>query len=158
MRPARGVPLKIVLAFDTARPRLPAGRLALDQEVAQLEWSPDILERSLAVAALHYSPEAGLHAARTRSFGGLHGFLTDALPEAWGYLVMRRRLAKLGVDISWLTPVEHLAMVGETGRGALVFEPVTTPHDDVASLDLDALTEESAILLEGGGGTLGDTL
>lgn len=97
-------------------------------------------------------------AARTRSFNGLHGFLADALPEGWGYLVMRRRLAKLGVDISALTPVEHLALVGDTGRGALVVEPATTPRDEIASLDLDALAEESAILLDGEQGRLGDTL
>ncbi len=158
MRLARGVPLDIALAFDAGLPRLPAGRLALDQGTAQLEWSSGIRERALAVAALHYPPEAGLHAARTRSFGGLHGFLADALPEGWGYLVMRRRLARLGVDIASLTPVEHLALVGGTGRGALVFEPATTPRDDIASLDLDALAEESAILLEGQDGRLGDTL
>ena len=48
--------------------------------------------------------------------------------------------------------------VGETGRGALVFEPATTPEDDVEALDLDKLAEESATLLSGAEGALADTL
>jgi serine/threonine-protein kinase HipA len=147
-----------MLAFDGERDRLPAGRLALSQGVAQLEWSPEIIERRMIVAALHYPPEPGLHAARSREFSGLHGFLADSLPDGWGYLVMRKRLAKLGVDIATLSPLERLALVGETGRGALVFEPATTPADDAGALDLDALAEESAIVSSGGEGALVDKL
>ncbi|MCB2112834.1 MAG: type II toxin-antitoxin system HipA family toxin [Parvularculaceae bacterium] len=158
MKLATGAPLNLMLAFDGERDRLPAGRLALNQSVAQLEWSPEIVERRLIVAALHYPPEPGLHAARSREFSGLHGFLADSLPDGWGYLVMRKRLAKLGVDIATLSPLERLALVGETGRGALVFEPATTPHDDAGALDLDALAEESAIILSDGAGALADTL
>jgi serine/threonine-protein kinase HipA len=91
-------------------------------------------------------------------FKGLHGFLADALPEGWGYLVMSKRLAKLGVDIASLTPVEQLALVGESGRGALVFEPATAPRDEVDTLDLDALADEAAVILNGEGGELADTL
>ena len=36
----------------------------------------------------------------------------------WGYLVMRRRLAKLGVQIDALSPLNRLALVGDQGRGA----------------------------------------
>lgn len=158
MRLARGAPLTMMLAFDGARAHVPAGRLALDQGLAQLEWSPEVVAQRLQVAALYYPPDAGLHAARGRNFSGLHGFLADALPESWGYLVMRKRLAKLGVDIASLSQLERLVLVGETGRGALVFEPATTPTDDVGALDLDALAEESAILLSGEEGALTNTL
>jgi serine/threonine-protein kinase HipA len=126
--------------------------------LAQLEWSSELMASRLDPAGLHYPPEPGLHAARTRDFDGLHGFLADALPEGWGYLVMRRRLAKLGVDIASLTSVERLALVGETGRGALVFEPATTPSDKVETLDLDALADEAAVIWGGGDGDLAETL
>lgn len=159
MKLARGAPLNMLLAFDSTRPRLPAGRLALDQgRLAQIEWSPEVITRRINVAALHYPPEPGLYAARGRDFSGLHGFFADSLPDGWGYLVMRKRLAKLGVDIATLSPLDRLALIGETGRGALVFEPATTPADDAGALDLDALAEESAIVLSGGEGALVDTL
>lgn len=156
MRLPRGAPVNIALAFDAAR--IPTARVVMSDALAQLEWSRELIERGINPAALYYPPEAGLQAARTRDFGGLHGFLADALPEGWGHLVMRKRLAKLGVDIASLTPVEQLALVGETGRGALVFEPATAPRDEVDTLDLDALAEEAAVILDGEEGQLGDTL
>jgi len=158
MKLAPGTPLSISLAFDPARPRLPVGRLGMDSGLAQLEWSREVIARKLTVAGLLYPPEAGLQAARGRAFEGLHGFLADSLPEGWGYLLMRKRLAKLGMDIAGLTPLERLALIGEHGRGALVFEPSTTPSEDVETLDLDLLADEATALLTGEESRLADTL
>ena len=133
MKLAPGTPLSIALAFEPASEPLAAGRLAMDGGLAQLEWSREVIARTLPVSPLYYPPEPGLMAARTRSFDGLHGFLADSLPDGWGYLLMRKRLAKLGIDIAALTPLERLALVGDHGRGALVFKPATAPADDVVS-------------------------
>ncbi|ANP45904.1 type II toxin-antitoxin system HipA family toxin [Candidatus Viadribacter manganicus] len=153
-----GAPLRVSLEFSSSRPRLRAARLAMDKGVAQLEWSPELIASALNLAGLNYPPAPGLHAARTHSFNGLHGFLADALPEGWGHLVMRKRLAKLGVDIASLTAVEQLALVGDAGRGALVFEPATAPSDEVETLDLDALADDAAAILSGDDGELAETL
>jgi serine/threonine-protein kinase HipA len=126
--------------------------------LAQLEWSRDVISRALPVSPLYYPPEPGLMAARTRSSDGLHGFLADSLPDGWGYLLMRKRLAKLGVDIATLSPLERLALVGDRGRGALVYKPATTPADDVNMLDLDALAHDATALLTGEESRLADTL
>src|SRR5690606_31178280 len=110
---APGTPLAIELAFAPDA-RVPVGRLAWAQQTAQLDWSREVIARKLSVDPLpRYPQEPGLQAARTRYFDGLHGFLADSLPEGWGYLVMRKRLAQLGLDIGSLTPVERLALVGE---------------------------------------------
>jgi serine/threonine-protein kinase HipA len=158
MRLALGVPLKVALAFDAAKPRLPVARLAMADRVAQLEWEEPVIAAGLPVSPLLYPPERGLQAARSREFEGLHGFMADSLPEGWGQLLMRRRLSKLGVNIDTLTPLERLALVGDQGRGALVFEPATAPPDDIESLDLDELAAASAEILAGEDGALADTL
>ena len=137
---------------------MPAGRVAMDGGLAQLEWSRDVLATKLPVAALYYPPEPGLQAARGRAFDGLQGFLADSLPESWGRRLMRRRLEKLGVDLSTLSPLDQLALVGRHGRGALVYEPAITPAEDVETLDLDVLSAEAAAILAGEEGTLADTL
>jgi len=157
MRLAPGTPLSVSLAFDT---RLPVARVAMAAGVAQLEWSAEVIAKKLAVSPLKYPPETGLHAAssKDREFLGLHGFLADSLPERWGYLVLRKRLAKLGIDITSLSPLDLLALVGHEGRGALVFEPAITPPDDVVSLDLDALAADAIALLEGEEAKLADAL
>lgn len=141
MKLAPGTPLSVFLAFDPST-RQPIARLAMEKGAAQLEWSDEVIARALTVSPLKYPPEPGLHAASDQAFNGLHGFLSDSLPEQWGYLVLRKRLAKLGVDIASLSPLDLLALVGSRGRGALVFEPETTPPDDTGSLDLDALAAE----------------
>ena len=158
MRLAPGTPLSLALAFEADSAPLATGRLAMEGGLAQLEWSREIIARRLTVSPVYYPPEPGLMAARTRSFDGLHGFLADSLPDGWGHLLMRKRLAKLGVDIGALSPIERLALVGDQGRGALVFEPATTPAADVATLDLDALAHEATALLMGEEGGLADTL
>lgn len=157
MKLAPGTPLLAALAFDPVA-ALPTARLAMDRGVAQLEWSSEIRERQLPVSPLLYPPEPGLHAARSQAFGGLHGFLADSLPEQWGYLVLRKRLAKLDFDIAQLSSLDLLALVGRHGRGALTFEPETTPPTDAGSLDLDELAADAIRLLEGEDAKLADTL
>ncbi len=159
MKLAPGVPLDIALAFAPDA-RVPVGQLAWANQTAQLEWSSEIMQRQLRIdGALRYPLEPGLQAARSRTFDGLHGFLADSLPEGWGYLVMRKRLAQLNLDIGSLTPVERLALVGESGRGALVFQPATTPDADQSTgVDLDALADEAAQVLSGEDGKFADLL
>ncbi len=112
----------------------------------------------MALSPIAYPPTPGLIAARGRAFDGLHGFLADSLPDGWGQLLMRKRLGRLGIDITGLTPLERLALVGDQGRGALVFAPATTPADDIATLDLDALAQDATALLLGEDSRLADTL
>jgi serine/threonine-protein kinase HipA len=71
---------------------------------------------------------------------------------------MHRRLARLGVDLATLSPLDSLALVGRHGRGALGYEPATTTAHDVATLDLDALAAEASAIMAGEEGGLADTL
>ena len=158
MKFAPGVPLAIALAFDANQPRLPIGKLAMAGGQAQLEWSKDVVDSARRISPVLYPPEVGLHAARSRDFEGLHGFLADSLPEGWGRLLMRRQLAKMGMRIEELNGLERLALVGTRGRGALVFAPATTPTETVETLDLDALAAEATAILMGEEGTLAETL
>jgi len=156
MRLAPGTPLEVRLAFDETP--LAIGRAAMADGRAQLEWSRDLIARGLAVAPLYYPPEPGLQPARTRDFEGLHGFLADSLPEGWGHLVMRRALARLGIQIDTLSPLDRLALVGDQGRGALTYRPATAPPPEAETLDLDALAAESQLILAGEESELAATL
>lgn len=153
-----GAPLQIGLWSNEAEAVQPVGRLAVAGQRAQLEWSPEIVASRRPIAPALYALEPGLYEARTADFDGLHGFLADSLPEGWGALVMRRRLAKLGVRWDDLTGIDRLALVGRQGRGALVYEPATTPTEDVQTLDLDELAAEARSILLGDEGSLADTL
>jgi serine/threonine-protein kinase HipA len=158
MKLAPGAPLQIGLWSDESDVVLPVGRLAMAERRAQLEWSPQLVASKRQIAPALYPVEPGLHEARTADFDGLHGFLADSLPEGWGALVMKRRLAKLEVRWDDLSGVDRLALVGRQGRGALVYEPATTPAENVQTLDLDELAAEARSILLGDDGILADTL
>ena len=158
MNLAPGAPLEIGLLLNEGEPSAPVGRLAVAGGLAQLEWSAAVIEGHRQIDPLLYPPEPGLQAARGRDFDGLHGFLADSLPDAWGRLLMKRRLEKLGFRLETLTAVDRLALVGNGGRGALVYRPATLPAEDVGMIDLDALAEQSQLLLLGEDTDLIDTL
>jgi serine/threonine-protein kinase HipA len=158
MKLAPGAPLTVNFTFEEDKASMPVARLGMAQGQAQLEWSPEILANKLPVSGLNYPPEPGLHAARRREFDGLHGFLADSLPDAWGAFVTRRRLAKLGVRIDDLSPLDRLALVGRQGRGAMTFAPETAPPPRVETLDLDALATEALAMLAGDESELAATL
>ena len=149
MKLAPGTPLEISLMLDESEAVDTVARLAMADGLAQVEWSAAVVDHQRRIDPLLYPPESGLHAARGRNFDGLHGFLSDSLPDAWGQLLMKRRLEKLGIRIDTLSALDRLAIVGQTGRGALVYHPATTPTEDVGTIDLDMLAEESRVLLLG---------
>ena len=158
MKLAPGMPLAIGLLTDEAAEPASVGRLAMAQGQAQLEWSPDALAARHPIDPVLYPLEPGLLAARTGNFEGLHGFLSDSLPDAWGTLLIKRRLARLGHSLAQFSAVDRLALVGRHGRGALVYQPTALPDDTAASLDLDLLAAESRTILLGEESALGDTL
>jgi len=158
MKLAPGTPLAIGLLTDENAPAHSVGRLAMAGGLAQLEWSAEIIANGPSISPLRYPAEPGLHAARSRTFDGLHGFLSDCLPDAWGLLLLRRRVQRLGYRFEDLNAVDRLALVGAKGRGALVFEPETLLGEAVDSIDLDLLADEARHVLLGEETELDDLL
>lgn len=157
-RLAPGTPIAIGLRFGDPVNDRSVGRAVMANGLAMLEWSREIMSSRIAVSPLLYPQEQGLIEARGRAFDGLHGFLADSLPEGWGALLMKRRVERLGTRWETLDPIDRLALVGEEGRGALVFAPATTPPADVVALDLDALAAQSQSILLGDDAALADVL
>ncbi len=153
-----GTALSIKLLNDEGKPATPVGRLAFADGVAQLEWSREALAAGLPLSPMRYPLESGLYPARTLVFDGLRGFLADSLPDAWGTVLLRRQLTKLGHRFEDLNVVDRLALVGRRGRGALVFEPETLPDAAVSAIDLDRLADEAQHVLLGEADELGDQL
>ena len=149
MKLAPGTPLAVGLLTDETTAPRSVGRLAMTKGLAQIEWSAEVIAERLPISPLHYPAEPGLHPARSRTFEGLHGFLSDCLPDAWGMLLLKRRLQKMGHRFEDLDAVDRLALVGAKGRGALVFQPETLGFEASDIIDLDALANESRHVLLG---------
>ena len=132
-----------------------AGRVAMAGHRAALEWAPEEIERKRCLDPIHYPLAPGLIEARGDLFGGLHGFLADSLPDAWGMRLLARRLRREGIALGALTCVQRLSLVGHYGRGALVYDPCFD-GDDAASLsmtapDIDDLARAAHMILTDNG-------
>jgi serine/threonine-protein kinase HipA len=144
--------LRVTLAFSPDR-YVPVGRLALDGNVVVFEY-----DAAFAASGLSLNPAFGrigpglLRPRDPQAFRGLHGVFADSLPDAWGELLVDRRLRRAGVSLSSLTILDRLALVGRRGRGALVYEPAADGDDDgdgTGDLDLDRLAHDAGEVLEG---------
>jgi serine/threonine-protein kinase HipA len=92
----------------------------------QLELSPRMLE--LNVSAYEDFPA---HQMR------LPGLVADSLPDGWGLLLMDRAFRRAGLQS--VSPLDHLAFIGDRAMGALSYEPAdldTLPDEDVKLIDV----------------------
>ena len=141
--------LNVALSFSPDD-NIRVGRLALDGNAAIFEY-----DRSFATSGVSLNPAFGaigpglLRPREPRVFRGLHGVFADSLPDAWGQLLLERRLRRAGVAIETLTVLDRLAYVGRRGRGALVYEPASHDAEADRDVDLDQLAFEANALLEG---------
>lgn len=72
-------------------------------------------------------------------FGGLFGVFGDSLPDGWGNLLLNRMLRKKGIKAEEMTMLNRLAIVGQSGMGALTYQPEKKFSFGPQGYDLDEL-------------------
>ena len=77
-----------------------------------------------------------------RTFDGLYGVFWDSLPDGWGELLVRRMLAKKGINADNLSPLQKLSLISNNGLGGLTYEPNKAFQSDDIKFTLDELAEE----------------
>jgi serine/threonine-protein kinase HipA len=140
-------PLRVSFAFSPDR-QIPVGRLALDGNAVVFEYDP-AFGHGLALNPTWRRAPGLVWPRDPRAFDGLHGVFGDSLPDAWGRLLLERRLRHAGRSTTELTVLERLALVGREGRGALVYEPSRDEASRLHELDLDQLAEQTRSILSG---------
>ena len=78
---------------------------------------------------------------------GLRGVFADSLPDAWGQLLVDRMLKARGILSADMTQLERLAIVGDSGMGALAYRPAWNIQQDAAIDDLDELSAQCHAIL-----------
>ena len=82
------------------------------------------------------------------TFGGLYGVFHDSLPDGWGELLVRRMLAKQGINADRLSPLTKLTLISGSGLGALTYEPTQIADDETDNFDLDFIASEAEKILD----------
>ena len=141
--------IEVKVGLDFGRGTIPVGRLARHTGQIYFEFQPDFLERGLEISPLHLPLQPGLQTFDRLLFEGLPGIFNDSLPDGWGRLLLDRSVRLKSILPEQLTPLDRLAYVGQTGMGALVYEPTHLKDQTHASINLDALASQIEAVLAG---------
>ena len=88
-----------------------------------------------------------LFTAKKNHFDGLFGVFADSLPDAWGNILLNRILRKNNLNINEINVLDRLAIIGNSGMGALTYQPEMLVTDKITEFDLDTLANECQKIL-----------
>lgn len=128
------------------------GELVLDGGNIHFKFYPHFLERNISISPIKLPNDNGIQTAGPVPFDGLFGVFDDSLPDGWGRLLLDRKLAEKQIPLHEVSPLDRLAFVGQSGKGALVYAPAQEQEDGVQEnnlYDLDLLAHEMDIVIEG---------
>ena len=100
------------------------GNLALmaGRKIA-FEYSEEWLETGFSISPFSLPLKEQVFIPTKEYFGGLFGVFGDSLPDGWGNLLLNRMLRKKGMKPEKMTMLNRLAIVGQSGMGALTYRP-----------------------------------
>lgn len=126
------------------------GRLALKNQQIYFEYDRRFLDLGIQISPFMLPLKSSAISCRDRIFDGLFGVFNDSLPDGWGRLLLDRRVEAYGVNRRQLSALDRLAHVGNSGMGALCYEPVLSNYKEYYDdIQLDILAEESELVLNG---------
>ena len=126
------------------------GRLAWKQGRCFFEYDESFLSTGLELSPFHLPLQSGVHQSDRSPFeGGLFGLFNDSLPDGWGRLLLDRALQRKGMNPQAFHPLDRLSLVGQTGMGALCYEPDDSQALPETLPPLSELAKESQAVLQG---------
>lgn len=131
--------------------RLKSGKIAFQYDE---EW----LKNGFSISPFSLPLSGKLYVSDKDNFNGLYGVFYDSLPDGWGELLVRRMLAKKGINADALSPLTRLTLISGNGLGGLTYEPTQAEGGGAVSTDLDYIAAEAAKILndEADGASLDD--
>lgn len=118
-----------------------------DRRIA-FEYSKTWLADGFPISPLKLPLENRVYVAKQEPFDGIHGVFADSLPDGWGRLLVDRLLQKNNVDPYQVNPLMRLAIVGNSGMGALTYQPVWEIGEKKIETDYDKIALECKKMLK----------
>lgn len=124
------------------------GTLALYKErLAAFEYDKDWIESGFPVSPFSLPLRKKVFLPKTDPFGGMFGVFADSLPDGWGRLLVDRLMLKNHIDPAAVGNLNRLAIVGDSGMGALSYRPEIQLPAESSVMGLDQLAEECRKIL-----------
>ena len=110
-------------------------------------YSDEWLDLGFAISPFSLPVGEKVFVPSAEPFDGLWGVFADSLPDAWGRLLVDRMLKSKGLSPADVSQLDRLAIVGETGMGALSYRPAWDTHQETELIDLDELSDQCHAVL-----------
>ena len=112
------------------------------------EYDNDWLVTGFSISPFSLPLQKKVYLPKFEPFGGLFGVFNDSLPDGWGRLLVDRLLLKNKINPSKIDNLNRLAVVQESGMGALTYKPEHKFESPEQDSDYDKLAQECSKILE----------
>lgn len=100
------------------------GTLALmKNNIVAFEYDSNWITNGFSISPFSLPLKKQVFTPRIDPFDGLYGVFSDSLPDGWGRLLVDRMLNSQNINPREISQIDRLAIVGETGMGALSYKP-----------------------------------
>lgn len=112
------------------------------------EYDNEWLATGFSISPFSLPLQKKVYLPKFEPFGGLFGVFNDSLPDGWGRLLVDRLLLKNKINPSEIDNLNRLAVVQESGMGALTYNPGHKFETQGQESDYDKLAQECSKILE----------
>ena len=112
------------------------------------EYDSDWLATGFSISPFSLPLQKKVYLPKFEPFEGLFGVFNDSLPDGWGRLLVDRLLLKNKINPSEIDNLNRLAVVQESGMGALTYKPEHKFETQEQESDYDKLAQECSKILE----------
>ena len=100
------------------------GTLALmKNNIVAFEYDSNWITNGFSISPFSLPLKKQVFIPRIDPFDDLYGVFSDSLPDGWGRLLVDRMLNSQNINPREISQIDRLAIVGETGMGALSYKP-----------------------------------
>lgn len=125
------------------------GQLILDGRSILFKYSDAYLETGKNLSPNQLEFDDNPQTTAEKPFNGLFGVFADSLPDAWGYLLIKKRLSTDRIAIESLNALDHLTFAGKNSLGALQYRPSIELEQEAMKINLDKLNNNISEVISG---------
>ncbi len=116
--------------------------------VVAFEYDSDWLNNGFSISPFSLPLIKKVFIPKYDPFSGLFGVFNDSLPDGWGRLLVDRLFLKNKINPAEIDSLNRLAVVQESGMGALIYKPEHRFESENSISDYDILAQECSKILE----------
>lgn len=114
----------------------------IDDKIA-FQYSESWIKNGFSISPLSLPLLKKTFISKNEYLEGLFGVFYDSLPDGWGNLLIKRKMAQKGIDYDKLSPLTKLSLLSEKSLGGLSYEPIQYSEDNNDEYDLDKLAKDA---------------